>query len=194
MTMNEEEPTKIAELLVQLDEQSKMFNAFVKATVAELKAIQKQMSKKQQKKQDKTKKVVDPDAPKKTNVFEIPVAISDELATFIGTTVGEYCSRQQVTNSITAYVKENNLQNPENKRYILLDGTAGERLKELLQPDQPLTFFNMQRYLKPHYLKSAGEPKKVSEVEPVVEPVVEPETLIEDTKKRVRRVTPRKSS
>ena len=64
------------------------------------------------------------------------------------------CSRQFVTNSITKYVKDNDLQNPENRRYILLDTTdAGRKLNDLLAPDQPLTFFNMQRYLKPHYPK-----------------------------------------
>ena len=63
-------------------------------------------------------------------------------------------SRQQVTQGVNKFVKDNDLQNPENRRYILLESEAGLKLKSLLRdPDQPLTFFNIQRYLKVHYPK-----------------------------------------
>ena len=90
---------------------------------------------------------------RKPSALQKPVKISDELCVFLGFTVGELYSRQQVTATINQYVKAHNLQNPENKRFILLDTCVeGENLKTLLRtPDQPLTFFNIQRYLKPHY-------------------------------------------
>jgi chromatin remodeling complex protein RSC6 len=102
----------------------------------------------------RVKKVVDPDVPRKLGALEKPVPITDELADFLGLTKGEMFSRQFITQSINKFVKDNELQNPENRRYILLESEAGLKLKALLRdPDQPLTFFNIQRYLKVHYPK-----------------------------------------
>ena len=104
------------------------------------------------------RKVVDPDAPRKLGALEKPVPITEELAIFLGISTGEMFSRQFITQSINKYVKDNDLQNPENRRYILLESEAGLKLKALLRdPDQPLTFFNIQRYLKVHYPKVETE-------------------------------------
>lgn len=110
----------------------------------------------------RVKKQVDPDVPRKLSALEKPVDISEELATFLGLTVGEQYSRGKITQAINKYVKDKDLQNPENRRFILLDSEEGQKLKRLLRdPDQPLTFFNIQRYLKPHYPKSAETTDKV---------------------------------
>lgn len=147
---------RFSSLLNLVDEQTKNHSVFMKTVNSELKGLQKELSKVQGKPSKKKKKepVDGEDVVKRKNVFEVPVPISDELCEFLGLQKGEMCSRQSVTNGITKYVKDNDLQNPENKRYILLDTSdAGRKLNALLLPDQPLTFFNMQRYLKPHYPK-----------------------------------------
>ena len=153
---------RFSALLSTVDEQSKAHSAFMKSVTSELKSLQKEINKlesKGQKKSPRKKQDPDGDTVKRKNVFEVPVAVSDALCEFLGVKKGEMYSRQFVTNSITAYVKENSLQNPENKREILLDTTdAGRKLQALLKPDQPLTFFNMQRYLKPHYPKAEEAP------------------------------------
>ena len=104
-------------------------------------------------------------------------------------------SRQEVTATINAYIKTNDLQDPKNRRFILLEGSdAAARLKVLLRdPDQPVTFFNIQRYLKPHYPMSEKEKKSLetvatTESTPVVVPVVVPDAdvvtdSVEDTPK-----------
>lgn len=116
----------------------------------------------------RVKKVVDPDAPRKLGALEKPVPITEELAEFLGIAKGEMFSRQFITKSINKYVKDHDLQNPENRRYILLESEAGLKLKALLRdPDQPLTFFNIQRYLKVHYPKvEPEEGTEVSETKP----------------------------
>lgn len=147
---------RFSSLLTLVDEQTKTHTSFMKTVNSELKALQKELSKAQPKSRKKTKKepVDGEDVVKRKNVFDVPVPVGDELCDFLGVEKGQMYSRQFITNSITQYVKDNNLQNPENKRYILLDTTdAGRKLGALLNPDQPLTFFNMQRYLKPHYPK-----------------------------------------
>lgn len=145
---------RFSSLLTLVDEQTKTHTSFMKTVNSELKALQKELSKAQPKSRKKKEPVDGEDVVKRKNVFDVPVSVGDELCDFLGVEKGQMYSRQFITNSITQYVKDNNLQNPENKRYILLDTTdAGRKLGALLNPDQPLTFFNMQRYLKPHYPK-----------------------------------------
>lgn len=124
-----------------------------KSLTVEMKALTKDVNKlRVSKAGKKQKRVVNPDTPRKLGALEKPVPISEELAEFLGLTKGEMYSRQQVTQGVNKFVKDNDLQNPENRRYILLESEAGLKLKSLLRdPDQPLTFFNIQRYLKVHY-------------------------------------------
>ena len=147
-------------LVTQLNSMTELIAALAvtsKSLTTEMKALTKDVNKLRASKRGKgkkEKKPVDPDAPKRVNALERPVKISDELSTFLGFTVGEFMSRQMVTMTINKFVKEHKLQDPSNGRYILLESEQGLRLKALLRdPDQPLTFFNIQRYLKPHYIK-----------------------------------------
>ena len=139
----------MAELLDTLSKTSKFLTAEMKALTKDVNKLR--VSKSAGKKQ---KRVVNPDTPRKLGALEKPVPISEELSDFLGLTKGEMYSRQQITQGINKYVKDNDLQNPENRRYILLESENGLKLKALLRdPDQPLTFFNIQRYLKVHYPK-----------------------------------------
>ena len=74
------------------------------------------------------------------------IAISDALAKFMKLTKGTLVSRNDVTRNITTYVKNNNLQNPEDKRIILPDTTLQKLLS--VPNDITLTHFNLQTYLK----------------------------------------------
>lgn len=208
---------RFASLLTLVDEQSKTHTTFMKTVGGEIKALQKELSKSMSKTKSNKKKKKEPvegeDVVKRKNVFDVPVPVSDEICDFLGVEKGQMYSRQFITNSITKYVKDNDLQNPDNKRYILLDNSdAGTKLNELLKPDQPLTFFNMQRYLKPHYPKAQNtdrtdtstessesvpeeKPKKKTRSKKELE-VVPDEAVVEDTtdpvldeepKKKVRR-------
>lgn len=159
---------RFSALLSIVDEQAKSYTNFMKSVNVELKSLQKEVNKLQPKKKTKKANV---DGVKKNNVFDKPVEISEELCTFLNLEKGKQYSRQFITNSLFDYVKTNELQNPENRRFILLDSTdEGKKLNELLKPDQPLTFFNMQRYLKPHYPKTGTKVEEDLETEsPVVE-------------------------
>lgn len=198
----------MAELLETLAKTSK-------SLTVEMKSLTKDVNKLRVSKlgTKKTKRVVDKDTPRKPSALEKPVPISDELADFLGLTKGELYSRQVVTQNINKYVKDNDLQNPENRRYILLDSEAGQKLKTLLRdPDQPLTFFNIQRYLKDHYIKvdtpvtdtvtdtvtstksvDVSETKK-DEVVADADKVAEDDTVTDVPKKKVIRKVVKKSS
>jgi chromatin remodeling complex protein RSC6 len=90
---------------------------------------------------------------KRTNVnsgFLKQVAISKEMAKFIGCAPTELKSRVDVTKHICNYVKEHGLQNPKDKREIIPD-TKLKKLLRVQKGDPALTYYRVQSKLKPHF-------------------------------------------
>jgi chromatin remodeling complex protein RSC6 len=85
---------------------------------------------------------------RKPSIFEIPVPITDELSTFLGNGKGVSMSRSQVTKAVSAYVKENKL----NEKHKIHPDPALRKLLGVKEGDE-LTIFNMQTYLQKHYVK-----------------------------------------
>ena len=85
--------------------------------------------------------------------FAKPTEISKALAKFLGEKEGTLLARTDVTKKITAYIKQHDLQNPSNKREILPDAPL-KKLLALNDKSESLTFFNLQRFMKPHFLKA----------------------------------------
>jgi upstream activation factor subunit UAF30 len=119
----------------------------------------------------------------KSNGFNRPVMVDEELRTFLGLPEGEKIARSEVTKRINAYVKENGLKHPDNGRVIVMD----EKLKALLNPpeDVQVTFLNLQRYIGPHYVKETVPAEETPAEETPAETPVK-------TKKVVRRPVVRK--
>lgn len=93
-------------------------------------------------------------APKKETVFTKPTPISDALCTFLSVPKGTLLSRSEVTTRVCKYAKDNQLMV---KQVIKTDTEAGAPLRKLLaltEADE-LKILNLQRYLKPHYIKPA---------------------------------------
>ena len=84
--------------------------------------------------------------------FEKPTRISDELAQFLGEEVGTEMARTVVSKQINNYIRENKLQRPDNGRFILADTKLATLLK-VTDADE-LSYFNLQRFMKPHFIKS----------------------------------------
>lgn len=116
---------------------------------AELRNIRKEIER-IQKKQDKIN-----NKPKKARGaygFAKPTPISEEMCGFLGKEPGTLVSRTEVTKEIVQYIKMKNLQNPSNRRQILLDDT----LKSLFGPEtegKTVDYFSMQRYVNKHFPK-----------------------------------------
>ena len=81
-----------------------------------------------------------------------PTLISDELASFLGKTKGTEMARTEVTREINAYIRANQLQDKTNGRRINADTKLSSLLK--LNSGEELTYFNLQRYMSPHFAKS----------------------------------------
>lgn len=84
--------------------------------------------------------------------FVKPTAISKDLAKFLGVAEDTKMARTDVTKMITAYVKDNKLQAPNNGRKIIPD----KKLMSLLncKASDEVTYFNLQKYMKPHFIKA----------------------------------------
>ena len=87
---------------------------------------------------------------KKESVFTKPTPISDALCTFLGVAKGSSLSRSEVTTKVCGYAKSHQLMD---KQVIKADAPL-RKLLALTEKDE-LKILNLQRYLKPHYLKAA---------------------------------------
>lgn len=103
--------------------------------------------------------------PREPSGFAKPTYLSPALCDFLGISAGSELARTEVTKRVLQYVKDNNLQNPEHKREILID----DKLKKLLVPadGDSVTYFNIQRLLKVHYVKNDVETAPVPPATPV---------------------------
>ena len=88
------------------------------------------------------------------NVILKPSPISDELATFLGKEKGVEMARTDVTREINKYIRAHDLQDKENGRKINPDEPLRNLLKLTPESDIVLTYFNLQRYMGPHFPKS----------------------------------------
>jgi len=84
--------------------------------------------------------------------FVKPTRISDELAKFLGKSVGTEMARTEVSKEINEYIRTHKLQNKDNGRIIEADAKLSTLLK--LKKDDELSYFNLQRYMKSHFIKA----------------------------------------
>lgn len=145
-------PEELLELANRLDNQVKELKSLSMDVKKALKNCSRLSKNGAFTKKQKKKKVVDPDAPPRAPAgFTKPVSVSDELREFLGLEEGVEIARTDVTKRINEYVKEHSLQNPTDRREIVLD----DKLNALLKPGEgeTVTFFNLQTYMKVHYPK-----------------------------------------
>ena len=84
--------------------------------------------------------------------FVKPTKISTELASFLNKPKGTEMARTEVTREINTYIRAHKLQDPANGRRILADAKLRKLLK--LGKNDELTYFNLQRYMSPHFAKA----------------------------------------
>jgi chromatin remodeling complex protein RSC6 len=125
--------------------------ALMKEIQIELKAAQKEFDKMTKTKLKAEKKRAN--ARTSPSGFAKPTKISDELCVFLSVAKGTEMARTEVTRKLNAYIKENSLFNVENKRIILPNAS----LKKLLGcGEEEVSFFNIQRFMKRHFIKAVA--------------------------------------
>ena len=173
----EPEPTKVAEPVVaepvvaepEAEAQSDLsiqFSEFsgrlttlrtqISALLTEFRALQKRSERELKASQKASQKRKRKTGNRQPSGFVKPTLISDQLAKFLGKAKGSELARTEVTREINAYIRANKLQDPENGRKINPDS----KLKSLLNltASDELTYFNLQKYMSPHFAKAGAAP------------------------------------
>ena len=133
--------SKLQSLTTQIASLKTEFRFLEKRSIRELKAAQKTNAKRKRKSSNR--------AP---SGFVKPTLISNELAGFLNKPQGTEMARTEVTREINGYIREHSLQDKENGRKINPDKKLATLLK--IKSGEELTYFNLQRYMSPHFAKS----------------------------------------
>jgi upstream activation factor subunit UAF30 len=115
--------------------------------------IQKNVTKDLKAAEKKSKKMNAKKSKREPSGFAKPAVISNELCDFLGKPYGTEMARTEVTKYLTTYIKDNQLQQPEDKRKITPDKKLYNLLK--LKKEDQVTYFNLQKWMKPHFPTTA---------------------------------------
>jgi chromatin remodeling complex protein RSC6 len=160
-TLPERIATRLSNTLDKVSSIETTCTAEFKTIKADIKALQKDLQKffkiaNNRKTKPRNVRVSNPDS---ESGFKKPVAVSKQMADFLAIPHDTLIPRLDVTRKINKYIKDNELQNPEDRRKIVPDA----KLHALLgtTAETPLTYFNYQKYMKTHFLET---PKAVAVV------------------------------
>ena len=145
----------LAEQSVEFLAKLQQLGTLINSIKSEYKALEKKWSrevKTAQKQSSKRKRKAGNRAP---SGFVKPTKISDELASFLGKEKGSEMARTDVTREINTYIRAHKLQDSTNGRKINPDKKLAALLK--LKTTDELTYFNLQKYMSPHFAKATKE-------------------------------------
>ena len=131
------------------------FRNLSQTLMVDVKKLQKNVNRRVRESTRKNKKRKNTDGSKRPpSGFAKPTLISDSLCQFLGVEAGTMMARTEVTKHLTKYIKAHELQDEKNKRIINCDSALAGLLN--VQPSDEVTYFNLQRYMKPHFPQSAA--------------------------------------
>ena len=140
--------TKMAEFSAKLQQLGTMFSTLK----ADYKTVEKAMTKEMKLAAKAASKKRKNSGNRKPSGFVKPTRISDELAAFLGKEIGTEMARTDVSKEINSYIQTHKLQDKDNGRIIHPDNKLTKLLK--VAKDDELTYFNLQRYMSPHFAKA----------------------------------------
>jgi len=141
-------------LVDKVEQKINSLSQIIKETLAELKVLKKDYEK-MRKSVEKTERKR-ANARTNPNGFAKPTPITDELCVFLSIPTGSVMSRTDVTRKINAYIKEHNLNKPDNKRIILPDVPLRKILN--VKEGEEVSFFSLQKFLSPLFKKAVPVP------------------------------------
>ena len=141
----------LVELLTSFSNKINQGTAFFTALKAQFKILQKSVLKAHKTAQKVSNRKNKRSGNRKPSGFVRPTLISDELAEFLGKPSGTELARTEVSKEINNYIRTNKLQDEKNGRQINADPKLSTLLR--LPAGDSLTYFNLQRYMKHHFVK-----------------------------------------
>jgi chromatin remodeling complex protein RSC6 len=116
--------------------------------------------------------------------FARPTKVSAELCAFLGVPPGTLISRTDTIVYLNKYIKEHDLQDPNNLQNVILDEPLARLFGGEAALISTLSFFKMQKYLSQHFSKSAAADSRNVDESPS-----NTEISVEPIKKRGKRTT-----
>ena len=144
--------TSLGERIKQHKTEAVKIEADFRKLLRKMNKYTKNLGKKKRKRNPKKNKSKKKEIPKG---FALQWEITPILCDFLNESPGTTKKRSEVNKFINKYIKENKLQSTENGTIINCD----DKLKKLLNvsDSDKVTFFNIQKLIKPHYIKIIRE-------------------------------------
>lgn len=130
---------KINEMVKQMKE----LQAYGKVLDKEFNGVSRQLL--------KLKKIKNKSSSRPLSGFAVPSRLTDELYEFLKIQKGTLIARKDVTKMMNEYIVKHECRDEKDKRNII----PNEELQALFHcgSDEQITYFNLQSYMKQHYLK-----------------------------------------
>jgi len=150
--MNTEVPHNMEKMVASLNEVNAQINdmremfSLLEKKAKKLSHAVDMVIKKEQKTGSKVKKE------RKPCGFAVSSKVTPEMCEFMGRKEGELISRIEITKYLNKYIKEKDLENPENRQNIMPDENLWKILGEEAR-NEKITHFTIQKYLNKHFLK-----------------------------------------
>ena len=151
----------LAESFAELLGQLQALRSQLTSVTGQVRALQKRADREIKQANKNSKKRAKRSGNRAPSGFVKPTRISSELATFLGKPKGTEMARTDVTKEINTYIKANSLQDKNNGRVIHADAKLRKLLK--LSKSDELTYFNLQRYMSPHFATAKNSKKATSQ-------------------------------
>ena len=142
-------PPSLAETFAEVLGQLQALRSQLTSVTGQVRALQKRADREVKQAQNKSNKRAKRSGNRAPSGFVKPTRISSELASFLGKPKGTEMARTEVTREINKYIVANSLQDKKNGRVIHPDTKLRKLLK--LGKNDELTYFNLQRYMSPHF-------------------------------------------
>lgn len=160
------------EILLQRDASAKKQSnvKFLRSISKQIKVLNSDVNRVTRSKRRNTTTKVDP----QTSGLMKQVPISDEMRDFTSAKPEELRSRVEVTKFLCNYIKDNDLQNPADRRKIIPD----DKLAKILNynnDDGDLTYYSMQTKMQHHFIKpNPADATKPPAKPPAAKPAASP--------------------
>jgi len=148
------EPSTVSPLSVKMtefDAKLQQLSSIFSTVKSEFKVLSKEIQREVKAAQKSSSKKTKRSGNRQPSGFVKPTLISEELAQFLGKASGTEMARTSVSKEINQYIRANNLQDKDNGRKINPDAKLTQLLK--LTTEDELTYFNLQRFMKNHFMK-----------------------------------------
>jgi len=150
--VSSDESSTVSQKMNEFGAKLQQLNSIFAAVKGDFKTLEKVISRELKSAQKSSTKRAKRAGNRQPSGFVKPTKISAELAAFLGKSNGTEMARTAVSKEINNYIRTHQLQDKANGRKINPDAKLSALLN--IKPEEELTYFNLQRFMKHHFIKA----------------------------------------